>query len=204
MINVLKYEAKEKEEIEKQIKEELKCELDELIIKYEFIEGKLFKSQKYVASVIKKEDIKKLIDEVIKTIGQNMNIVIDNEILVSDEIYNVTLISNNNSILIGKEGKTLNALQTLVRQIVRNKTNTSIKINLDVSNYKMKKMKNIERIVRQVAKEVKTSKVTVSLDPMNSYERRYVHTIISEYPELETESVGEGKERHITIKYKEI
>ena len=204
MINVLKYEAKEKEEIEKQIKEELKCELDELIIKYEFIEGKLFKSQKYVASVIKKEDIKKLIDEVIKTIGQNMNIVIDNEILVSDEIYNVTLISNNNSILIGKEGKTLNALQTLVRQIVRNKTNTSIKINLDVSNYKIKKMKNIERIVRQVAKEVKTSKVTVSLDPMNSYERRYVHTIISEYPELETESVGEGKERHITIKYKEI
>ena len=105
MINVLKYEAKEKEEIEKQIKEELKCELDELIIKYEFIEGKLFKSQKYVASVIKKEDIKILIDEVIKTIGQNMNIVIDNEILVSDEIYNVTLISNNNSILIGKEGK---------------------------------------------------------------------------------------------------
>lgn len=204
MINVLKYEAKEKEEIEKQIKEELKCELDELIIKYEFTEGKLFKSQKYVASVIKKEDIKVLIDEVIKTIGQNMNIVIDNEILVSDEIYNVTLISNNNSILIGKEGKTLNALQTLVRQIVRNKTNTSIKINLDVSNYKMKKMKNIERIVRQVAKEVKASKVTVSLDPMNSYERRYVHTIISEYPELETESVGEGKERHITIKYKEI
>lgn len=204
MINVLKYEAKEKEEIEKQIKEELKCELDELIIKYEFTEGKLFKSQKYVASVIKKEDIKALIDEVIKTIGQNMNIVIDNEILVSDEIYNVTLISNNNSILIGKEGKTLNALQTLVRQIVRNKTNTSIKINLDVSNYKMKKMKNIERIVRQVAKEVKASKVTVSLDPMNSYERRYVHTIISEYPELETESVGEGKERHITIKYKEI
>ena len=204
MINVLKYEAKEKEEIEKQIKEELKCELDELIIKYEFIEGKLFKSQKYVASVIKKEDIKTLIDDVIKTIGQNMNIIIDNEILVSDEIYDVTLISNNNSILIGKEGKTLNALQTLVRQIVRNKTNTSIKINLDVSNYKMKKMKNIERIVRQVAKEVKTSKVTVSLDPMNSYERRYVHTIISEYPELETESVGEGKERHITIKYKEI
>ena len=100
--------------------------------------------------------------------------------------------------------KKVNALQTLVRQIVRNKTNTSIKINLDVSNYKMKKMKNIERIVRQVAKEVKTSKVTVSLDPMNSYERRYVHTIISEYPELETESVGEGKERHITIKYKEI
>lgn len=79
----------------------------------------------------------------------------------------------------------------------------NLKINLDVSNYKMKKMKNIEKIVREVALEVKNSKVTASLDPMNSYERRFVHTIISEYPELETESVGEGLERHITIKYKE-
>ena len=133
-----------------------------------------------------------------------MNIVIDTEILSTDDIFNVTLVSNNNSILIGREGKILNSLQNLVRQIVRNKTGMNLKINLDVSNYKMKKMKNIEKIVREVAEEVKSSKVTASLDPMNSYERRFVHTIISEYPELETESIGEGLERHITIKYKEI
>ena len=64
-------------------------------------------------------------------------------------------------------------------------------------------MKNIERLVRQIANEVKETKLTVSLDPMNSYERRLVHTIVGEFPDLETESVGEGKDRHVTIKYKE-
>ena len=204
MINVLTYEAKEKEELNEKICSELKCDLTDLLIKYDFIEGKLFKAQKYISTVIKKEDINNLINEVIKTIGKGMNIVIDTEILSTDDIFNVTLVSNNNSILIGREGKILNSLQNLVRQIVRNKTSMNLKINLDVSNYKMKKMKNIEKIVREVAEEVKSSKVTASLDPMNSYERRFVHTIISEYPELETESIGEGLERHITIKYKEI
>lgn len=204
MINVLNYEAKEKEELNEKICSELKCDLTDLLIKYDFIEGKLFKSQKYTATVVKKEDINNLINEIIKTIGKGMNIVIDTEILSTDDIFNVTLVSNNNSILIGREGKILNSLQNLVRQIVRNKTEMNLKINLDVSNYKMKKMKNIEKIVREVAEEVKSSKITASLDPMNSYERRFVHTIISEYPELETESIGEGLERHITIKYKEI
>ena len=204
MINVLTYEAKEKEELNEKICSELKCDLTDLLIKYDFIEGKLFKTQKYIATAIKKEDVNNLINEVIKTIGKGMNIIIDTEILSTDDIFNVTLVSNNNSILIGREGKILNSLQNLVRQIVRNKTSMNLKINLDVSNYKMKKMKNIEKIVREVAEEVKSSKITASLDPMNSYERRFVHTIISEYPELETESIGEGLERHITIKYKEI
>lgn len=203
MINVLNYEAKDKEELNEKICTDLKCDLTELLINYDFIEGKLFKASKFVATVIKKEEVNNLINEVIKTVGKGMNIVIDTEILNTDDIYNVTLVSNNNSILIGREGKILNSFQNLVRQIVRNKTNMNLKINLDVSNYKMKKMKNIEKIVREVALEVKNSKVTASLDPMNSYERRFVHTIISEYPELETESVGEGLERHITIKYKE-
>lgn len=203
MINVLTYEGKEKEEVNEKIVKELECDLSSLFINYDFTEGKLFKSSKYTATVIKKSDVVNFINETIKKIGSYMNIVIDTEILESDGIYNITLVSNNNAILIGKDGKTLNALQTLVRQIVRVNTNINVKINLDVANYKIKKMKNIERIAREVAKEVIDTKLTVSLDPMNSYERRLVHTIVGEYPELVTESVGEGRERHITIKYKE-
>lgn len=203
MINVLKYEGKEKEEVNEKIIQELNCDLDSLFISYDFTEGKLFKSAKYVATVIKKSDIIEFINETLKKIGNYMNIVIDTEILVSDNIYNITLVSNNNAVLIGKDGKTLNALQTLIRQIVKANANMNIKINLDVANYKVKKMKSIERIAREVAKEVINTKVTVAMDPMNSYERRLIHTIIDEYPELTTESVGEGRERHITIKYKE-
>ena len=76
-------------------------------------------------------------------------------------------------------------------------------INLDVSNYKEKRLKRIENLVKEIVKEVKESKIDVSLDPMNSYERRFIHNYVSEIDNLTTESIGEGIERHIVIKYVE-
>ena len=203
MVEIKKYEAKTKEEALNEALKELNAEEKDLFLKSEFIEGKLFKSSKYIVSVIKKDDIKKYIEEFFKELGKFMNINIESEIIETDNVFNVVLVSDNNSILIGKEGKTLNALQTLIRQAIKNNTTLMIKLNLDVSNYKVKKLKNIERLVKGIAADVEASGITVSLDPMNSYERRLVHTIISEYPKLVTESIGEGKERHVTIKLKE-
>lgn len=203
MVNILKYEGKNEQELIEQILTELKCQKDDLYIKTEFIEGKLFKSSKYIIKVVKKEEINKYIEEFIKNIGNLMDINIEIEILEQNGSFNITLISNNNSILIGKNGKTLLSIQTLLRQSIRNKFELNIKINLDIANYKIKKLKNIERLVKDVAKEVEKTKMDVSLDSMNSYERRFVHNLINEYPNLTTESSGEGKDRHITIKYKE-
>lgn len=203
MLNLLTYEGKDKEEVLEKILKELDCKKEDLFLKAEFIEGKLFKASKYIITVLKKKDIENYIKLFFKDISNLMNINIESEILEMDDIFNITLVSDNNSILIGKDGKTLNSLQILIRQSVKNKVGLNIKLNLDVSNYKIKKMKNIERLVRQIAKEVDETKLGVSLDSMNSYERRLVHTIVSEYPNLETESIGEGKDRHVTIKYKE-
>jgi len=203
MLNLSIYEGKNKEELLENILKELDCKKEELFLKSEFVEGKLFKSSKYIITVLKKKDVENYIKLFFKDISNLMNINIELEILEMEDIFNITLVSDNNSILIGKDGKTLNSLQILIRQSVRNKVGLNIKLNLDVSNYKIKKMKNIERLVRQIAKEVDETKLNVSLDSMNSYERRLVHTIISEYPNLETESLGEGKDRHVTIKYKE-
>jgi spoIIIJ-associated protein len=203
MVEIRQYEAKTKEEALEHALDELQVKQEDLFLKSEFIEGKLFKSSKYIVSVIKKEDIKVYIEQFFKNIANYMNINIECEIIESDNIFNVVLVSNNNAILIGKEGKTLNALQTLIRQAIKNNTTLLIKLNLDVSNYKLKKLKNIERLIRGIAEDVEASQISVSLDPMNSYERRLVHTLIAEYPHLVTESTGEGKERHVTIKYKE-
>lgn len=203
MVNVLKYEGKNEQELIEQILKELKCQKEDLYIKTEFIEGKLFKSSKYIISVIKKEEINKYIEKFLKNIGNLMDINIEIEILEQNGSFNITLISNNNSILIGKNGKTLLSIQTLLRQSIRSKYELNIKINLDIGNYKVKKLKNIERLVKDIAREVEKTKMDVSLDSMNSYERRFVHNLINEYPNLTTESSGEGKDRHITIKYKE-
>lgn len=203
MVNILKYEGKNEQELIEQILTELKCQKEDLYIKTEFIEGKLFKSSKYIINVVKKEEINKYIEEFLKNIGNLMDINIEIEILEQNGSFNITLISNNNSILIGKNGKTLLSIQTLLRQSIRSKFELNIKINLDIANYKIKKLKNIERLVKDIAKEVEKTKMDISLDSMNSYERRFVHNLINEYPNLTTESSGEGKDRHITIKYKE-
>lgn len=197
------YEGKNKEEILKKILQELNCQQEDLYLKSEFIEGKLFKGSKYIVSVVRKNDIIEYIKSYIHALSKNMKINIESEILEQDDIYKVTLISDKNAILIGKEGRTLNSIQLLLRQSIRNKIGLSLKINVDVANYKVKKLKNIEYEVKKIIKEVQSSKITAALDPMNSYERRFIHNLVSEYKNLETESIGEGKERRITIKYKE-
>ncbi len=196
-----KYEGKTKEQALEKAMIELNCEEDNLIYDYEYVEGKLFKSSKYIIKVVEKNKIKEFINDYLNNLSNLMNIKIENEILESDNIYNVTLITSNNAILIGKEGKNLNSLQSILRNTIKNQTELNIKINIDISNYKNKKMKNLEFEVKKIAREVLKTKLSVSLDPMNSYERRFIHNLINTYDHLETESVGEGKERHIIIKY---
>lgn len=198
-----KYEGKNKEEILKKILKELNCNQNDLFLKSEFIEGKLFKSSKYIVSVVTKKEIIEYISEYIQNLSRCMKINIESEILESEDIFKVTLVSDQNAILIGKEGRTLNSIQLLLKQSIKNKIGLSLKINVDVANYKVKKLKNIEYQVKKIIKEVQSTKITAALDPMNSYERRFIHNLVSEYKNLTTESIGEGRDRRVTIKYKE-
>lgn len=202
MFSLLMYEGKNREDLINKITEELNCNENELVILEQFTEGKIFKSQKYNLSVITKAEIKKQLKNFFNELGKLMNVTIESEInITEDNIYNINLVTSNNSILIGKEGKTLDAIQCLLRQISQNDLQNKIKINVDISNYKYEQAKKLEKNIKNIAKEVLKTKVDTSLDPMNSYNRRIVHTIVSEFSDLETESVGEGKERHVVIKY---
>lgn len=203
MIKISKFEAKTIEEALNKAMIELNCEKENIFYKSEFIEGKLFKGSKYIIEVVEKSDVKEYINNFFKELANTMNISIETEILYNNDSFNITLITSNNSLLIGKEGKNLQALQNILRQSLKVKTGISIKLNIDISNYKVKKLSILEKEIRKIAKEVQKTKVDVSLDPMNSYERRHIHNLISEYENLTTESIGEGKERHIIIKYLE-
>lgn len=202
MFSLLMYEGKNREDLINKITEELNCNENELVILEQFTEGKIFKSQKYNLSVITKAEIKNQLKNFFNELSKLMNVTIESEInITEDNIYNINLVTSNNSILIGKEGKTLDAIQCLLRQISQNDLQNKIKINIDISNYKYEQTKKLEKNIKNIAKEVLKTKVDTSLDPMNSYNRRIVHTIVSEFSDLETESVGEGKERHVVIKY---
>lgn len=203
MLELKKYEGKTKEEALEKCLMDLNLKEEDLYIRYSETEAKLFKAKKYIVEVLPKSEVTEYIKSFINSIAQGMNIEIHSEIKETDGIYNVVLVSDNNPILIGKDGRTLNALQILIRNAVSNQIGFNVKIVLDVANYKAKKQKNLEYEIKRIAKDILKSKIEVKLDPMNSYDRRIVHSIITQYEQLETESFGEAPNRYVVIRYKE-
>ena len=130
-----------------------------------------------------------------------MGLEVTFESRIRNEQICVKMYSDNNSILIGKDGKTLSALMTIVKQMLSNKYSIHPHIILDVENYKEKQEKRLERLAKNIAREVVKTKVDVKLDNMNSYERRIIHNILSENDKVTTISEGEEPNRHVIIKY---
>lgn len=202
MLEVIKYEGKNKEEVLNKALSSISKNENEVFYEINEKEGKLFKNKKYEVSVLKKEEVIKYIREYVQKLSELLNIDIKSEINEKDGIISVVLVTSNNAVVIGKDGKNVNSLQIILRQAVKVQTGFNIKINVDVGNYKIKKMKKIEIEVRKIAKEVLETKIDAKLDPMNSFERRLVHTIVSEFDGLYTESEGEPPNRYVVIKYK--
>ena len=196
------FEGKNYEEAVKKALEELKTAEEDLTIK--IIESKQGLLKKLVKiEVIDINDVIDYLKESVKEITELMNIKVNLEVRRREETITITLFSDNNSILIGKNGKNLQAFQNIIRQIVPNTINEKYKIIIDIENYKEKRLITIERLAKRVAREVKTSKVEAKLDPMNSYERRIVHNVLTNNKFVYTESEGEEPNRYVVIKPKE-
>ena len=140
----------------------------------------------------------------IESILQAMNIEYQLEVRsLNDEheiYYNIH--TNENPLLIGVKGKTLEALQTLIRNLLQTYTKDQLVVNVDIGDYREHRKHQLEVLSTKVAKEVVKTKVPVKLKPMSSYERRIIHNKLSEWRDVYTESEGEGTERAIVIKPK--
>ncbi len=196
-----KYEGKSLENLKKQCIDELNT--DEIYTHVEEIETGIFKGKKYILTAMTKEEIINEIKNFINQLSKNMNIEINYEIRIENENINVLLVTDNNKIMIGKEGKTLDAIQIVLRQAMKDLNKFGLRIIVDVSNYKNKKIKNLEYEIKKICKEVLKTKMEVKLDPMNSYERRKVHSIVGEFENLESTSYGEAPNRYTVIKIKD-
>ena len=203
MLEVVRKESKNQEEALTKCLEEMNVNLNEVYSYIEEGEPGLFGKRKYTAYVVTKYDVKNYIKDFLSELAKNMNTSFNVEVTEKDGVISVVIVSDDSAILIGKEGKNLNAIQTILRQSLRKYGNFDIKVNLDIAGYKLKRERNIEREVRKIAKEVLKTKIDANLDPMNSYERRIVHTIIADYDNLATQSEGEAPNRYVVIKFKE-
>ena len=196
------YEAKSYEDAKNKALAELKIDEDNIIINIlEEKQGILKKNIKL--EVITINDIISFLKETISQILNLMNIEANLEIRKREKNIEINIFSNNNSILIGKEGKTLDSLQNIIRQITLKEFGEKYRVTVDVENYKEHRITNIERTARKIAREVARTKVEAKLETMNSYERRIVHNTLSNNKYVYTESIGEEPNRYVVIKLTE-
>ena len=199
------FTGKTKEEAIQNAIENLQELENNLIIKVkEEQKGGLFKSSKVEIEVIEKRDIVKYIKDFIITTLKNAGYTVNVEVKTKDEVPTYTIFSDNDSLLIGKNGKNLNALSLIVKENIIKETGHSYKFVIDVNDYKEKNDKRLERLARKLAREVKLTKDEVKLDPMNSYERRIIHNTLTKNKYVTTESEGEEPNRYVVIKPVEI
>lgn len=178
-------------------------ELEENLIINVIDEKKSLLSKKCEIEVVEKREIKNFIKEKLDNILREMGYQAEVEIQVKQDIPTYRIYSNNDSLLIGKGGKNLEALQIVLRQIVNTETGINYKFFLDVSDYKEKNEHHLEVLAKRLAREVATTKIEVKMDSMNSYERRIVHNILTNNKKVYTESVGEEPNRCVVIKPRE-
>ena len=178
-------------------------ELEENLIINVIDEKKSLLSKKCEIEVVEKREIKNFIKEKLVNILREMGYQAEVEIQVKQDIPTYRIYSNNDSLLIGKGGKNLEALQIVLRQIVNTETGINYKFFLDVSDYKEKNEEDLEVLAKRLAREVATTKIEVKMDSMNSYERRIVHNVLTNNKKVYTESVGEEPNRCVVIKPRE-
>lgn len=162
--------------------------------------GKLFQGNLIEVNVFSKEAIHEEIKDYLTNILTSWGLSVQFEISYKDDITTIKMYSDNNPILIGKNGQTIRALEILVKQMLQVKYNIFYRVSLDVENYKVRKDKNLERMAYKMAKEVVRTKMPIELLNMSSYERRIVHNILADFKGVKTESEGEEPNRHVVIK----
>ena len=195
------YEGKNLEELTLQALKELNVKEDEMLTDVKEETVGLLRKKKYTLNIVLKSDVleysKKLLKDIVEGMGIK-DVIIESQ--RKDNYIKLTLHSSDNSILIGRNGRTLSSLQNLIRSSVSNQVGIYVNIILDVENYKIKQEHNIERLAKKLAKEVLRTKEPIAMDSMNSYERRLVHNALSNFKGITSDSEGEEPNRRIVIK----
>ena len=148
---------------------------------------------------IEKKDANKAVENFLNNflnkISSNIEYTVKNE----NGLVYVNIKGEDSTRLIGYRGEALNALQTLLTTVASKNREESVKVILDIGNYKDARKKTLEELARKVEKTVKKTGKSVTLEPMNAYERKILHTELQDSEFVKTYSVGEGDRRRVVI-----
>lgn len=199
-MEVYSYEGKKANEVFEKALSDLNVTEDEILYHKQINKGGFLKSDTVKFTIVKLTEVQNAIKSFLEETINNMGLEVKFETNIREKQINIKIFSNNNSILIGRDGKNLTALSTICKQYIYNQIGVYPYLNLDVENYKDKQITHIERLAKNLAREVKNTKQEIVMENMNSYERRIVHNRLSSVPGITTVSEGEEPNRHIIIK----
>ncbi len=197
------FEGKNVEELLSNALLELNVREDEVIYQKEEVKGGLFKGTNHKLSIVLLTDVSNYLKEKLDIILKQMGLDVSYESKIRSGKIQIKMYSDNNAILIGKNGKTLEALFIILKQFIFNEIGMYPYFSLDVENYKEKQEEQLEKMAKRIAKEVELTKIDATLENMNSYERRIIHNCLTNYKNVYSTSEGEEPNRHVVIKYKE-
>ncbi len=147
------------------------------------------------------EDIAKIfLDDVFR--AMNLEVIVDIKYDEAGRSMDIDLSGNEMGVLIGKRGQTLDSLQYLVSLVVNKDTEDYIRVKVDTENYRQRRKETLENLAKNISYKVKRTKRPVSLEPMNPYERRIIHSALQNDRYVTTHSEGEEPYRHVVVALK--
>lgn len=148
--------------------------------------------------------IKDVAENFLKDVFAAMNMVVSVNITYDEEqkTMDVDLSGEEMGVLIGKRGQTLDSLQYLVSLVVNKESEEYIRVKVDTENYRQRRKDTLENLAKNIAYKVKRTKRPVSLEPMNPYERRIIHSALQNDRYVTTHSEGEEPFRHVVVTLK--
>lgn len=140
-------------------------------------------------------------EEFLQNIFREMNMEVDIAVAYNKEeqVVDIVLTGEDMGILIGKRGQTLDSLQYLTSLVVNKEQKDYVRVKLDTENYRKRRKETLENLARNIAYKVKKTRRPVSLEPMNPYERRIIHSALQGNKFVETYSEGSEPYRHVVV-----
>ena len=143
---------------------------------------------------------REFLDDVFR--AMKMTVVTDVKFNEEEGFLDVDLSGDDMGVLIGKRGQTLDSLQYLVSLVVNRESEEYIRVKVDTENYRKRRKETLENLAKNIAYKVKRTKRSVSLEPMNPYERRIIHSSLQNDKYVTTHSEGEEPYRHVVVTLK--
>lgn len=181
-------EVEEEKEPVKTIKKETKKE----------IKKDTKKAETELAKV--EEDTVKECEKFLQNVLNSMGMEVEIQSSIDEEgALNIDMKGDNMGILIGKRGQTLDALQYLTNRVANKMQAGYVRVKLDTEDYRRRRKETLENLARNIAHKVKRTRKAVSLEPMNPYERRIIHSALQADKHVTTHSEGEEPYRRVVV-----